>query len=309
MAGHETATLKEARFYEALDEVNETKDECFSNTIIGGKGSEICHQLAKLREDVKSVRNILSENERQGSKEQNCNTGVQGHEKNKLVMSSNTLKNEQYQIVARDNSVNFDKDMLIKTSLGGAQAEILIDTGSQVTIIGKTFWEKLSQKGQCYSAQYETIIGVGGNRFQVIGTTVLETIFDGREIPIEYHILAGTNFDAILGRDFLNKYVETMNWSCGQMILKCDMVEKTVKSKSINTTLVDKVPTTSLGRLVRQQVIRPGQQKWVQIYPIDNICSRNVEIINLENQRNDISIIRSIQDGTLGEMPCLLKNA
>ena len=32
------------------------------------------------------------------------------------------------------------------------------------------------------------------------------------------------NFDAILGRDFLNKYVETMNWSCGQMILKCDMV-------------------------------------------------------------------------------------
>ena len=120
VAGHETATLKEAlvkaKFYEALDEVNETKDECFSNTIIGGKGSEICHQLAKLREDVKSVRNISSENERQGSKEQNCKTGVQGHEKNKLVMSSNTLKNEQYQIVARDNPVNFDKDMLIKTS-------------------------------------------------------------------------------------------------------------------------------------------------------------------------------------------------
>ena len=59
---------------------------------------------------------------------------------------------------------------------------------------------------------------------------------------------------------------------------------------------------------MRKQFLKPGQQKWVKVYPIENICARNVEVLDLDNPRENISVIRSMQDGTLGEIPCLIKN-
>ena len=125
----------------------------------------------------------------------------------------------------KEDFIGFNKEMVVDVCIEGQPARLLIDSGSEVTLIRNDFMDKVENKGKVYPGRYHTIIGVGGNQSKVIGATVLSTTFYKREVKVEFHIVEVGHYDGILGRDFLGKNIHTI--SCA---------EQRMYFKSVNST-------------------------------------------------------------------------
>ena len=158
------------------------------------------------------------------------------------------------------------------------------------------------------------IMGVDGNHCMILGTTILTTDFFNRKVNVEYHVVEKAPYDGILGRNFISRHIDRISYAEQRMYFKSINPTKggylrKEDKKALNLAIAaDQVPNTSLGRLVRTQFLKPHQEKWVKVYPTKNICARKVEVCDKDKLNENMRVIRSIQDGTLGVIPCLIRN-
>ena len=61
----------------------------------------------------------------------------------------------------KEDFIGFNKEMVVDVCIEGQPARLLIDSGSEVTLIRNDFMEKVENKGKVYPGRYHTIIGVG----------------------------------------------------------------------------------------------------------------------------------------------------
>ena len=98
-------------------------------------------------------------------------------------------------------------DLTTEGEIAGQVVQLLVDTGACVSAIDKQLFAKIyghfppnMSKGSLSSVQT-----VSGEKVPVLGKITIPLQLQGREYTCEFHVMQHLAYDAILGRDFLQK--------------------------------------------------------------------------------------------------------
>ena len=148
---------------------------------------------------------------------------------------------------------------------GSSTARLLVDSGSEVTIIKSDFFfkEPFLRDRQLVNAGWE-IVGIGGEDVSVKGATVIPITLGGREYMIEA-LVADINTTGVIGMNFFQKYSASSNFHSGELTLDGEsfQLERKDVPRSFQTRVARAVTIPPYSEsVVRTRIV--GRRKNVQ---------------------------------------------
>ena len=194
-----------------------------------------------------------------------------------------------------------NEEMICHLVINGTSAQALVDSGSQTTIISNRFFKSIQPKPDIETPPFSWVTGVGGNRTEVMGSFQATLEMGEFRTVFPMHILKNTRYDAIVGRDFMDEFVDSISVRQGIMVL--------VNDGHTPTCAPSNPSKWCAGKLVRGTIIHPGTKRTVSVYPTANILGRTLEIKGSKlNFSQGIRIERGHVNGLAGSMPCTVEN-
>ena len=144
-------------------------------------------------------------------------------------------------------------NMLMTGKIEEERVEVLIDTGSFVTILNNNIFSKL-KSAEKITSHLADIRGLGGVSKEIIGATNIRTYFGEHFLDLTCHIVEDMKFDVILGRDTLDKRVHSIN-----------IGESTITFKSQQEIDGAELENDISGRLAKHYVLEPHSVTEVEI--------------------------------------------
>ena len=223
------------------------------NLTFEGEENSPDHALAALpeREKINSLKKVASATQLQQEVKQTRDNKQQPQTTHKPVplpttsylqsQPSNDFRSCKHDFKLKSN------DLTTEGEIAGQVVQLLVDTGACVSAIYEQLFTKIYghfppnlSKGSLSSAQT-----VSGEKVPVLGKITIPLQLQGREYTCEFHIMQNLAYDAILGRDFLQKN--------GALI---DLVDSTLSFKG--TTYVGDHASTKtvpvMGTFLSQQM-------------------------------------------------------
>lgn len=116
---------------------------------------------------------------------------------------------------------------------------VLVDTGAAVTAISANLWNKISvvdESVQLSSCGITDIKTVSGTQLPVLGHLTIQFTIQGNSYPFDTFVINGLNYDAILGRDFLQFYQSNIDLHSGTLSLSFPLPFSSEPNLNFNTT-------------------------------------------------------------------------
>ena len=289
-------TLKKARHLESLSDIEierESDKICFQEMTDKKKDKILEKRLEVLeKENLEMKKQIECENMIEEpfplvgvlseKPEKSCDPwGRRGHLRNRCKDFKVKGRGDKAKIESPKHNLaaKFDTDMMIKGKIGDQPTNILLDSGSEITICGREFWDAMSPRPNLEKSKFSNIIGVGGQVTRVHGSIKqILRIGDFSQL-LEFHVI-DTSYEAILGRDFLAKFVIGMSWPERELEFRMDSCGGDTLERNVGTT-----DEKFNGKLVRSVYLKPGTARKVWVYPKENILARNIELSGDESLR------------------------
>jgi len=116
-----------------------------------------------------------------------------------------------------------------------SQVSCLLDSGSQLNILGKDGFKRLKSLGIPYSRKFDPIIvrSVNNKRLLVRRTASLNLLWDGYPISCEVYIIPSVTMDLILGFQFWKDVGLVVDTQEGKCTFTSDKIRRTVPLQSV----------------------------------------------------------------------------
>jgi hypothetical protein len=238
---------------------------------------------------------------------------------NALDISGNVTDNKCNQ-TARSNivaanresvSTGTTRDMSLTGTIAQLEVTILLDTGSEISIISKDCLDKLQPTHKVCPSHYDSILAVNGSESALEGQiTETITINDYRG-DINLHILKESQHDIILGRDFMSKNIAAINIQEGVVIFT-DSTGKRPKSAKLNSnnTQTRTHVTVTPAKVVKKVTLTPNSTTNIALYPKDNILATNLHFQGKSDFLDTLGLHMdpAVVSGLTGIMHCKITN-
>ncbi len=192
----------------------------------------------------------------------------------------NTRPHEPPQKGAKINGVNgikISEDFTLEAYILGTPLRVLIDTGAVISIIKKEALQKIQKEVKILKPKYDKIVSVNLSESQIEGM-IKETLTMGDfAVETELHILPGASFDVLLGRNFINKHIKRIE--PGNKLIEFVDNNGQVFKAEIQALNVEKGNKTKKAgaRIARRTTIPPKTEKYVEIFPTNNIIATKLK--------------------------------
>lgn len=170
--------------------------------------------------------------------------------------------------------------------IGGCKAQVLVDTGCQITLISEEFYEKI-----CSQCHYELLpnslklISVTGSSLKNIGSIRTTIQFAKFRRQYTFCVIKYLQYDCILGFDFINEFNVKLDFGRKSLIIDNNVIllqPKYEKQKCFIVRLCRRVllkpkALTRIASFVNSNKV-PNKLVFVFIYMVQNLQS--IQTIN-----------------------------
>ena len=122
--------------------------------------------------------------------------------------SKSTVNQPSNILLLRGSEVNLkSNDLTTEGKIAGQAVQLLVDTGACVSAIDEQFFWKIygNFPPKMSDGSLSSVQTVSGDTVPVLGKITVPLQLNGREHPCDFHVMQNLAYDAILGRDFLQK--------------------------------------------------------------------------------------------------------
>ena len=109
------------------------------------------------------------------------------------------------------DGVQASHDMIVKGFIDEMPVNILVDTGSTISIIGSKIVNRMIHRPPITPSSFDRIIAINKSETKISGLAEIPLRIGEFEATCQLNVLEDTNHDVLLGRDFLRKYAENVN--------------------------------------------------------------------------------------------------
>ena len=204
----------------------------------------------------------------------------------------------------REYIIPYDpSSMLMDGKLADTPCKVLFDTGSEVTLLSKTYYESLKTKSIVTPPRWKEIKGVNGDTEKVWGQTRLPITFDDMPIIFTFQIVDNIGFPVVLGRDEIDKHVHSV-----------DFLQSTISFGSRQNTSAmcsSTTPNYTDGNLLSDVVLAPNMELHTHLCSPGVLQTRDIRVKGLRTTAKELGILchdnLSTQINPHG-IPCTLMN-
>lgn len=190
----------------------------------------------------------------------------------------------------------------IDVQIGIRKTKALVDTGSQITLVSQSFFQKSEYANSKLSRpDYDVIKGVSNNTLPILGKLSLPIEMNHKILWTSVHVVRGLNQSLIIGMDFMEKHNVSIH-----------LGSKTIQIAEANNSLpiVDKhhfartaqkitIPANH-EMLVPVKISRLKCKQTVYLEPTENINHMNLlaakTITRIQNQRGVLKICNPTEE-------------
>lgn len=105
----------------------------------------------------------------------------------------------------------------VNVEIGALKIKTLIDTGSQISLLTKTIYDKIVSQGtamRIISIRKFSLVGAFSDKAQIVVNRIqIDFKIEGKEFVHEFYIVKNITYEMILGIDFLSEQLSTLK--CG----------------------------------------------------------------------------------------------
>uniref|UniRef100_A0A3B3SS97 Peptidase A2 domain-containing protein n=1 Tax=Paramormyrops kingsleyae TaxID=1676925 RepID=A0A3B3SS97_9TELE len=96
--------------------------------------------------------------------------------------------------------------LYIGAQVGGIEAYLLVDTGAQVSVVPRSFWESATGGRQGLVPYVGAVAVANGAELKILGKWCTVCQFESLALGVEFLVTDGDMRDLLLGNDFLTQY-------------------------------------------------------------------------------------------------------
>ena len=109
----------------------------------------------------------------------------------------------------------------------------LLDSGSNANVMSSQYFEKNIAPLHVLHSTGQKAVAFNGAASSILGEYKSEVIFNNTALPVDFQVVKDIKYDAMLGRQFLDQHVETINTRDGTVKLNdgtfIDIVRKNIE--------------------------------------------------------------------------------
>ena len=144
----------------------------------------------------------------------NRNNGKNNNHDNNITPHCNTIdESKRPQLPAREHIINYNpKTMSSNAHINGKVCKILFDTGSEVTLMTKRYFDSLNLGHLLRNPRCNSIKAVDSNTISVIGQITVPIHINDFETEVTFQIVPDIHVDIIFGRDMMNTHIKGIDY-------------------------------------------------------------------------------------------------
>ena len=173
----------------------------------------------------------------------------------------------------------FNNRMTVKGIIRGYEAQVFIDCGSCISIIGGKMFKKIKRFVEVEAAEFDKIVAVNTTETAVAGLIRARIKIGKFSGVANLNVLPEANHEILLGRDFLWENGIDILFSSGKLIL--GNIRKT--QPNINASS-DHGGKEALAKAAEKTTISPGKEQHIKIYPSNDILA--LKLLFTSNQKS-----------------------
>lgn len=164
-------------------------------------------------------------------------------------------------------------------NVGGRKTQALVDTGASISCISTAFLNKTNFKSSKFqNCSLKEIVGVGGERHQILGKIKIPLLISGIQICSEFFVLNELHHSVILGMDFLTTHKVSIDLDAGKIDIKDRVLSASLITTKAGFARVDRatcVPANSEIDL-NVKISRRKNNEIVLLEPVSYLQSQNI---------------------------------
>ena len=129
-------------------------------------------------------------------------------------------------------------DFTFKGKIFQIEKDALLDSGSDISVIDAQLLNEFSEKPTLIPSDFDNIIAVNNSRTDIQGAVILPLDIGGNVMKMKFHVVKDTNQDIILGKDFIEEFVEAIYVQSKTIVLRNIEGQKEVKEVRMNCVKV-----------------------------------------------------------------------
>ena len=197
--------------------------------------------------------------------------------------------------VMKNETVSPESAVFTEGQVGGVHLNMLVDTGSAVTLVHKRVWEKLAPRYGPLETQGTQVVSANGSPLKIVGMVDIEIAVAGICAIHPVLIAEDITHDCLLGVDFLRKHECTIQFGTNQLRTEAGGMGSTLFSKQENVPQICRVS-------LAETVVIPGRHEMILPAKITT-ASKSKSTINSPGivepslafkRKPDIALARSI---------------
>ena len=196
--------------------------------------------------------------------------------------------------------------MIINGNIYGHKFDMLLDTGSDLTLISKKYFDELKLQAEIKPSCYDSIKSVNGEIISLIGEVTLPVTLGEYIIEITLQIISNIAFDIVLGRDEIISKFHSIDFGKSSITIK----EGNNKSAKCNV-IHDKKVVNIKGLLKEDIIIPPHNEFETFIHPETPIDQESVRLKGLTSLAVERQILVLDNKNTINKVEgfkCVLMN-
>ena len=162
--------------------------------------------------------------------------------------------------------VDSPKSLYLEAEINKTSAMCLVDTGCSRCLISESLYQRLLRKPELSNTKFKFLMAQSS--MEAKGVCHLEVSFAGRNFSQFFFVVPMTNFDVILGLDFMTRY--NMGLLPADMTLFFDNVSVPLQRSKYFTSMA--------VRLNKQIMLKKFETRCIDVY--GNPCLRNLDAVD-----------------------------
>ena len=249
-----------------------------------------------------------------------CNTP--GHLQRDCYKRKRELGNSPHEGVVDNNTTSAalrsPGDMTVDILIGSVKLCALIDTGSHISIVRRGVLDGMPDVGKLTVSRYNNVISVGGHQSPILGSATVSLALGNLVVDINLQVLEDLHYSVILGRDFLQKHVSSIDIVANELVLVnsgkapgCTHVKLNASTEVMGSVQADVVAFPEVtGKLARTWHLKAHATAIVQLYPNADILAEKLELLPLQSvaEQFGLEVSCGVVDGTGDTYPCKIRN-
>lgn len=186
------------------------------------------------------------------------------------------------------NTENNKSLIIINAKIKGSNQEILIDTGSEISLISDKIIKQLKLENLIFKLPKITLVGANDKKLcEVNKGIILQLQFLQKEYSINFFIIDKMNYDIVLGNDELDRCEMIIDYLRGRIQIREELIQ--FKKKIMNNEKENNHKLCSENNII-------NNMKMFEVKKLDNLEVNEVKNMNNEEGCKKKSIISTIYD-------------